>query len=392
MAHEFESGAFARQAAWHGHGTVVAGAMTTAESFEKSGLDWPGGVEKRALWTSAQHVDPNAAPASVLRRSLLPVREDSAPSAADFITERQDVLPRPIIVPNQHAVVRVMDNSILGVVGDQYQVVQNVEMFNFLDALTTGEGKVARWESAGSLRGGRQVWALLNLPDSEITVGRGDKLLPYLLVTNAHDGSAACRVIPTTVRVVCMNTLQAAVAGTFKDLTVTIRHSGDIQGKIAQAQLMLAQAGEMFTALGRLAAELDSRIVGKDTYEQVLEELFPTPEEDAAPATRTRVLNNRLLLAQAVREEVKLLPSPDMTAWTLLNGVTRYVDHAQKVQLRNREAPEARFEHSMIGRGAELKNRAVASIRTHTEGSLPKEYDVPRDPEARPDLTEAHLN
>lgn len=369
MAHEFETGAFSRQAAWHGHGTVVDGVMTTQEAFVKSGLDWPGGVEKRALWVGAEHVDENAVPASMLRTIAAPLSGEEVPEHSG--RECWEVLPEPILVPDKHAVIRVMDNAVLGVVGDQYQVVQNVKMFNFLDALTTGEGSAARWESAGSLRGGRQVWALLNLPDSEITVGRGDKLLPYLLVTNAHDGSAACRVIPTTVRVVCMNTLQAAVAGTFKDLTVTIRHSGDISSKIADAQMMLARAGEMFEALGRLANQMDSMRVTKDTYAQIVEDLFPTPEDDAAPATKTRVENQRALLSQAVREEVKLLPSPDMTAWTLLNGVTRFVDHSQRVQLRNRQGGEVRFEHSLIGAGAKLKDKATASIRRRIEEARP---------------------
>ncbi len=145
MADEFESGAFARQRAWHGHGTVVEGAMTTAEAFVTSGLDWPGGVEKRPIFTVGHKVDPNSRPESLIEAGALPVDWQAA----------RDALPSPLLVPDQSAVVRVMDNHILGVVGKGYQVIQNVQMFNFLDALTAGEDKVARWESAGSLRGGQ---------------------------------------------------------------------------------------------------------------------------------------------------------------------------------------------------------------------------------------------
>ena len=242
------------------------------------------------------------------------------------------------------------------------QVIQNVAMFDFLDALTAGEDKVARWESAGSLRNGRNVWALLNLPDSEIVVGKDDRLLPYLLVTNAHDGSAACRVIPTTVRVVCMNTLQAAIAGEFRDLTVTIRHTGDVTNKIAEAKLMLAQAGAMFGAFEKVANELATKPVARKDFDALVEELFPTPAEDATDAVKTRMENKRELLAAAVVEERKLLAAPDMTAWTLLNGVTRFVDHAQRVQLRGRDVGEARFENSFIGTGAALKAKAAAKL------------------------------
>lgn len=352
MPAEFESGVFARERAWHGHGTVVEGALITKEAFEKSGLDWPGGVEKRPLFTVAAAVDPNARPESLIDAGHLP---EQAPTQQDF-------LPSPLLVPDQSAIVRAMDNAILGVVGPAYQVIQNVAMFDFLDALTAGEDKVAQWESAGSLRGGRHVWALLNLPDSEIMVGKDDRLLPYLLVTNAHDGSAACRVIPTTVRVVCWNTLSAAVAGEFHDLTVSIRHTGDVANKIAEAKLMLAQAATMFGAFEKVAHELAAKTIDRQSFDALVEELFPTPEEDATDAVKTRVENNRALLAAAVVEERKALPAPDMTYWTVLNGVTRYVDHAQKVQLRGRESSEARFENSLIGRGADMKAHATKTL------------------------------
>lgn len=352
MSDELETGAFARQRAWHGHGTVVEDAMTTKEAFVESGLDWIGGVEKRALFTVASTVDPNAKPESVIEARNLPGQGE----------RRSDVLRGPLFVPDQSAIVRAMDNAILGVVGPAYQVIQNVAMFDFLDALTAGEDKMAKWESAGSLRGGRHVWALLNLPDSEIVVGKDDRLLPYLLITNAHDGSAACRVIPTTVRVVCWNTLSAAIAGQFRKLTVSIRHTGDVANKIAEAKLMLAQAGAMFGAFERTANKLAATVADRPSFDALVEELFPTPEEDATDATKTRVENNRTLLAASVVEEHKLLAAPDMTMWTLLNGVTKFVDHSQKIQLRGREASEARFENSFIGRGAEFKARAARKL------------------------------
>ncbi len=348
MSDEFESGVFARKQAWHGHGTVVDGALTTKEAFEKSGLDWPGGVEKRPLFTTSSPFDPNALPESVIEAAALP--------------GERSALAAPLLVPDQSAVIRVMDNAILGTVGRGYQVIQNVAMFDFLDTLTAGENKVAKWESAGSLRGGRRVWALLNLPDSEIIVGKDDRLLPYLLVTNAHDGSAACSVIPTTVRVVCMNTLSAAVAGQFSDLAVHIRHTGDVASKIAEAKRALAQAASMFGAFEKVANELAATLIDREDFDTLVEKLFPTPEESASGASKTRNENNRMLLAAAVVEEQKLLAAPDMSMWTVLNGFTRFVDHSQKVALRGREGSEARFENSFIGRGAKMKAQAASVL------------------------------
>ena len=349
MSAEFESGVFARQGAWHGHGTIVAGALTTKEAFEKSGLDWEGGVEKRPLFVGRFGLKPNAAPESMIENEGIP---------ADWL----GALRNPMLVPDQMAIIRVMDSAILGTVGPHYQVIQNVEMFNFLDTLTAGEDKTALWESAGSLRGGRSVWALLNLPDSEILVGKNDRLLPYLLITNAHDGTASCRVIPTTVRVVCNNTLQAAISGEFSALTVSIRHTGDIKSKIADAKLMLAQAGNQFSAFEKVANMLEATLIDKQDYQSLLETLFPDADEDATDTIKNRVEANRTQLTLAVVEEQKLLPAPNMSMWTVLNGVTRFVDHSQKVQLRKREGSEARFENSFLGRGAQMKADGAAKL------------------------------
>lgn len=353
MSAEIETAAFSNTPAWHGAGTVVQGFMSTRQAFVQSGLDWENGVEKRPLFTSSRQFDSNSQPMDAL---------DKTP--AELGASR---LIDPLQVADRWAVVRNQDNSILGVVGPDYQVIQNVEMFNFLDTLTTGEDRTAQWESAGSLRGGRQVWALLNLVQSDIMVGRNDRVLPYLLVTNAHDGSAACRVIPTTVRVVCWNTLSAAVAGQFRDLTVTIRHTGDTEHKLEQAKLMIARAGEMFGAFGKVANELAEKEVSRSALEELVNDLFPAPAEDASKTLQTRIERQRDGFAQSLSEEVKLLPAAGsayqpMTYWTLLNGVTRYADHGREVRPGKRPVAEARFESNMIGSNAAFKRRAVDRV------------------------------
>lgn len=123
------------------------------------------------------------------------------------------------------------------------------------------------------------------------------------------------------------------------------------------------EAATMFGAFEKVANELAAVAVSRQGFDALIEELFPTPADDATDAVKTRVTNNRTLLAEAVVEERKLLAAPDMmNYWTVLNGVTRFVDHAQKVHLRGREASEARFENSFLGRGATFKEKAAAKI------------------------------
>ncbi|MBA4190801.1 MAG: alpha/beta hydrolase, partial [Planctomycetaceae bacterium] len=111
-------------------------------------------------------------------------------------------------VTGRVANIRSDTKAILGVVSTGYRVFQNRAAFEFFDAIV--QEKLAVYETAGSLRGGRQVWILARLPKTLRAAGE-DEIRPYVLLTNSHDGSKALRMIPTTIRVVCANTLNLAL-------------------------------------------------------------------------------------------------------------------------------------------------------------------------------------
>lgn len=133
-----------REKPWHGLGTQVEEAPTSADALRLAGLDWT--VQRKPIQVCGGRK-----------------------------------------VDNFFANVRSSDGAVLGVVSDRYQVVQNAEAFAFTDALIGGEGQV-HYETAGSLMGGRKIWLLAKLPDTEIV---GDKTEPYLCFSNTHDGSGA---------------------------------------------------------------------------------------------------------------------------------------------------------------------------------------------------------
>lgn len=205
MAHEIETMFYNLEngVPWHGLGTPVRGAADSEEALVKSGLLWA--VEKQ--------------PVSVGGRQ----------------------------VPGYTATVRSADGSVLGVVSDRYQPVQNREAFAWTAALL-GEGM--RYESAGSLRGGRRVWLLARLQEPAMLAG--DEALTYLVFSNSHDGSGAVKVALTPVRVACANTLAWAMSGARRSWSAM--HVGNMTGKLETAREAL-QLTRCYVAATEGAAE-----------------------------------------------------------------------------------------------------------------------------------------
>jgi phage/plasmid-like protein (TIGR03299 family) len=228
------------------------------------------------------------------------------------------------LIPNYKANVRETDSAILGVVSDRYQVVQNAEAFSFTDELL---GYDVRYETAGSLQGGRRVWLLAKLPE-KYTIG-DDEITPYLVFSNSHDGSAAITVAMTPVRIVCMNTLNLALREAKR--TWSAKHIGNIQGKLHEAQETLQLAHRYMSGLGR---ELDAmcRISLSDSKVlSYISELIPTPE-NATEIQKRNVSQVRddIMARYFEAPDLKLLPK---TAYRFINAISDSVTHS--APLRN---------------------------------------------------------
>lgn len=198
-----------REKPWHGLGTQVEEAPTSADALRLAGLDWT--VQRKPIQVCGGRK-----------------------------------------VDNFFANVRSSDGAVLGVVSDRYQVVQNAEAFAFTDALIGGEGQV-HYETAGSLMGGRKIWLLAKLPDTEIV---GDKTEPYLCFSNTHDGSGAIRVCMTPIRVVCNNTLNIALnamsdmVGHTAPRRMTSNYQENNWGRIMDGHAMMDKMASLLAGVG----------------------------------------------------------------------------------------------------------------------------------------------
>lgn len=201
MAANVETMFYTREKPWHGLGTMVAEAPNSKDALRLAGLNW-----------------------KVLQEPVY--------------TENEE------LIQGYKANVRDTDRKVLGVVTDRYKVIQNEEAFAFTDTLL-GEG--VRYETAGSMQEGRRVWMLARLPREFIICG--ERISPYMVFSNTHDGSGAVKTALTPIRVVCNNTLNLALRTAKRSWSMI--HTGDISGKIEEAKNTLFLADEYMTALGQ---------------------------------------------------------------------------------------------------------------------------------------------
>jgi phage/plasmid-like protein (TIGR03299 family) len=255
VAHNVETMFYTREAPWHGLGNRVEQALSSKEALQEAGLNW-----------------------NVIQRSIL----------TDNLME----------IPGFKANIRDTDNQVLGVVTDCYKIVQNHEAFAFTDELL-GEG--VRYETAGSLQNGRKVWLLAKLPDNYII--SGDRVSPYLVFSNSHDGSGSIKVAMTPIRVVCQNTLNLALTNA-KRIWTTI-HTGDIKSKLDEAKKTLLLAEFYMDKLGMEVDRLNRIKIQDNKVMEYIELLIPMPDN----ATKLQEKNVEFL-----RNDMKLryFEAPDL--------------------------------------------------------------------------------
>lgn len=303
MSHEIETIAYydkeldgvTRYAPWHGLGTPVSHAMSSAEALELAGLDWE--VNSR------------------------PIHTDNG-----------------IVIPGYIANTRSSDNKVLGVVSDKYKIVQNKDAFAFTDNLLDNE---ARYVTAGSLRGGKNVWMLAELPKTKIL---GDDFGNYLCFTNTHDGTGAVRVFVTPTRICCQNTLNLALSTTKRSWSC--RHMGNMESKMHEATRTLELANKYMEELNTTAERLANTTITDDQLYQIVAEMFPVDEDKQSH----RQLAN---MTQAKREFMVAYYMPDIkqfrnTAWGVANAMSDFVCHSSP--RRNTSTyQENNFERIVVG-------------------------------------------
>ena len=284
MSHEVESMFSAgRVVPWHyeltkEHTKLIQEAPTSADALRLAGLDW----------------DVNQAPV--------------------YTNDGIEIL-------GYKANVRSTDNKVLGIVSNRYQIVNNKEAFEFTDALIgETESGVVRYETAGSLCGGRKIWLLAKMPTTKIL---GDEVDPYMFFSNSHDGTGAIKVGLTPVRIVCANTLSMAL-NTAKRQWST-KHMGDMQSKLEEAKLCLQLADQYMNGLAEEAERLANAKLYKEQIDEILNEMFPI-DDDTTERKKKNVedIKQSYYMCYIQPDIAKFMN----TAWGAINAMSDLVTHS----------------------------------------------------------------
>ncbi|WP_114905342.1 DUF932 domain-containing protein [Ornithinimicrobium murale] len=308
MSHEVEThegqaaAIFARKSAWHQLGTTVRGVAFTAE--EAMHLGRLGGWNVR-----------------------------KAPLTASEVTEEGVTT---IEVPDKFATIRTNpwtnQPEALGVVGAGYHPLQNEEHAEFLNLLADEGGAI--FDTAGSLRSGRQVFVTMALPKS-IHVGGVDRIDLNIAALNSHDGTSAFRLLLTPVRVVCANTQRAALrhnAG-----SVSIRHTANAKAAVQQAREALGLTFDYAAEFEAEAEKLINITMTEAAFVDLTRSVFGTTAQDATGRTK-RTAAERDNALMSLWADADTHARVRGTAWAGYQSVVEYIDHYAPVRTKEDRA------------------------------------------------------
>ena len=312
---------FARQDAWHRLGTTVAGQAFTAE--EAMRLGHLGGWNVRKVPLSANVLDEDG------------ITTLDVPAFATVRTNPFTQRPEA-----------------LGVVGSGYLPLQNEEHAEFLNLLADESGAI--FDTAGSLRGGRQVFVTMRLPDS-LVIGGTDRDDLNIAALNSHDGSSAFRLVVTPVRVVCANTQAAALRDHVSSWS--IRHTSNAKVAVQAARDALGLTFAYAEAFQAEAERLLEQEMTDAQFFDLIRATFGTTPDDAPRRVR-RSSGDRFATLSRLFHDAETQADIRGTAWAGYQAVTEYVDHFAPVRAKV-AADDARAQRLLTTEGPTRIKRAA---------------------------------
>ena len=229
-----------------------------------------------------------------------------------------------ILIPDKVATIRDDTKEVLGVVSPGYEICQNIDAFDFVDNV---EG--VKFVKAGQTHTG-MVYVIGKLPDVTVL---GDTFTPYVIFQNGHNGRYTIKTTICPLRIVCQNQFNMA----FKESnnTISIHHSRQLTGKIAEAKKIITGTAQYMSEFGNTAEELAMLKIGDDANVQKIINAFFTANEEATERQINKVNEQREALYSAYKADDNA--NFTGTVWGLVNGFSDYITHKNVKDTKNKD-------------------------------------------------------
>jgi len=292
-----------KEKAWHGLGQIVENAMTSAQAIELANMDY-----------------------EVARASM------HAKIGEEFVE-----------VTDRFSNYRTDTNVHLGTVGERYEIVQNKDAFGFFDAIIdSGE---AIFETAGVLGKGQKIFVTAKLPDDMLV--HGEACNKYIILTNSHDGTSSVIAGFTTVRVVCNNTLQAALGRLTNK--VYIQHKLGAKERIQEAHKVMGIASTYMSEINEIFNQMAKTPISDDNLKNYIVDVMTAEnkeeiKEEKVSSQFIKKVNDAY--AFALTHPTQQTDATRGTVWGAYNTISGYFNYIQKYN-----SDEHKFASQMFGHG-----------------------------------------
>ncbi|MBD3905378.1 DUF945 domain-containing protein [Chryseobacterium sp. Ch-15] len=323
-----------KEKAWHNLGQIVEDYPTSKEAIQFAGLDYD--VEKSPLFTKGTEI----------------IENDNG----------IDMIDSELEVPDYFANIRTDNNTVLGVVGKDYHIVQNREAFSFFDSIVGG-GDGILYETAGALGNGERIFITAKLPDY-IRVGNGDDITEkYIFLTTSHDGSGSITAAFTPIRIVCQNTLNASLRNMSN--VVRIRHTAGAKQRLEDAHKVMGLANKLSNELESTFNNWAKIKVG-DTEMKKLIQLALCPNKETLKHLQkgnfeeiSTVFKNTVddAFGYAMMSDTQQMETTKGTLYGAYNAVTGYFQN-----VRSYKNDEAKLQSLVMGGTAQIKSQKAFEL------------------------------
>ena len=296
------------QAAWHGQGVVTEGTLPAREAFETADALFT--VEKRELALPLDYPD------------------------QEFEEYQQKT--------GVFGVVRTDTQALLGVVSKQYEIVQNDSLLRMAEFIR----EEVDMDCVIVLSDGAKVCFTATLRGAETDIVPGDTVKRRIVGYLGHDGKTGCGAKFTNIRVVCQNTLTAAMQDSGARSSIT--HKNGANNNFDALISSIDVARQDFVTECELMREFSRRSMGLDSFRNFVDEVYNIDEG--------QVFRKRSALNQAFHYGYGSEFAP-MSIWAGINAITQV-----ETSTRGTTAAKGRaqFARGTFGAGAQISKKAFA--------------------------------